>query len=49
MTAHRPDTLSHFEVFLVPRQKRVDLLGGGFANDDEHDITGLHPVERISC
>lgn len=38
---------SPVEVFSVPRQERVDLLGGGYANDDEHDIAGLEPVARI--
>ncbi|MFJ7219955.1 hypothetical protein, partial [Amycolatopsis sp. NPDC098790] len=34
-------------VFVVPRQVRVDLFGGGFGNDDEYDLTGLQPVDRI--
>ena len=35
------------EVFLVPRQERVDLLGGGYENDDEYDVAGLEPVDRL--
>lgn len=38
---------SPVQVFLVPRQERVDLLGGGYANDDEYDIAGLEPVARV--
>ncbi|MFJ9782649.1 hypothetical protein ACIRSS_23915 [Amycolatopsis sp. NPDC101161] len=35
------------EVFVVPRQVRVDLFGGGFGNDDEHNLAGLQPIDRV--
>ncbi|GAA2696839.1 MULTISPECIES: hypothetical protein [Actinosynnema] len=38
---------SPVEVFSMPRQERVDLLGGGYANDDEYRIDGVEPIARV--
>lgn len=36
------------EVYSVPRGDRVDLIGVGFANDDECDLAGLLPVAKVT-
>lgn len=38
---------SPVEVYVVPRHERVDLIGGGFDNDDEYDIVGLRPAAVV--
>ncbi|WNV84934.1 hypothetical protein [Umezawaea sp. Da 62-37] len=34
-------------IYPVARHDRVDLIGGGLANDDEYDIVGLRPIAMI--